>query len=255
MEYFIEFLDVFKTFDDGRKVLDGISFGVEKGETFAILGPSGVGKTVTLTHVVGLLKPDSGRIIVDGQDITEMDETELADVRRKVQLVFQSGALFDSMTVWENVAFPLADLGLSEEELERRVARKLELVEIVDLADLMPSELSTGMKRAVAIARGLAAEPMAMLYDEPTTMVDPLMSQTINNLIRKMQTQLGMTQMVVTHDIANCAEKVADHVALLHEGKFVFNGTMAELYACDHPVVKEFVEEDRIRFEKEREYV
>ncbi len=255
MPYFIEFIDVHKTFDDGRQVLAGVSFGVEKGETFAILGPSGVGKTVTLTHAVGLLKPDSGKVIVDGQDITAMDERELAVVRRKVQLVFQSGALFDSMTVWENVAFPLADLGLKEDELEKRVAEKLDLVEIADLGDLMPSELSTGMKRAVAIARGLAAEPVAILYDEPTTMVDPLMSQTINKLIRKMQRQLGMTQMVVTHDIANCAEKVADKVALLHEGQFVFNGTMAELYACDHPIVREFVEEDRIRFEKEKEYV
>ena len=119
----------------------------------------------------------------------------------------------------------------------------------------MPSELSTGMKRSVAIARALAVEPQAILYDEPTTMVDPLMSQTINSLIRKMQSQLGMTQIVVTHDIANCAEKVADHVALLDKGRFVFNGTMAELYASDHPVVKEFVEEDRIRFEKEKEFV
>ena len=255
MAYFIEFIDVHKTFDDGRTVLAGVSFGVERGETFAILGPSGVGKTVTLTHAVGLMKPDSGKVIVDGRDITQMTERELSEVRKKVQLIFQSGALFDSMTVWENVAFPLADLGLSEDELDKRVSEKLELVEIRDLADLMPSELSTGMKRAVAIARGLAAEPVAILYDEPTTMVDPLMSQTINNLIRKMQRQLGMTQMVVTHDIANCAEKVADKVALLHEGKFVFNGTMAELYASEHPVVREFVEEDRIRFEKEKEYV
>jgi phospholipid/cholesterol/gamma-HCH transport system ATP-binding protein len=255
MAYFIQFVDVHKTFDDGRKVLNGVSFGVEKGETFAILGPSGVGKTVTLTHVVGLLKPDSGRVIVDGEDITNMDETALAAVRKKVQLVFQSGALFDSLTVRENVAFALMDIGLSEDEIDRRVAEKLELVEITELADLMPSELSTGMKRAVAIARGLAAEPVSILYDEPTTMVDPLMSQTINKLIRKMQKQLGLTQMVVTHDIANCAEKVADHVALLHEGKFVFNGTMQELYASDNPFVQEFVEEDVIRFEKEREYV
>jgi len=255
MAKFIEFVDVHKTFDDGRKVLDGVSFAVEKGETFAILGPSGVGKTVTLTNAVGLMKPDSGQIIVDGQDITMMDEEELAHLRKKVQLIFQSGALFDSLTVWENVAFPLADLGLSEDELEARVAEKLDLVEIADLVDLMPAELSTGMKRAVAIARGLAADPVAILYDEPTTMVDPLMSQTINSLIRKMQRQLGMTQMVVTHDIANCAEKVADHVALLHEGKFVFNGTMQELYASDHPVVHEFVEEDRVRFAKEQEFV
>jgi phospholipid/cholesterol/gamma-HCH transport system ATP-binding protein len=253
VSYFIEFIDVSKTFEDGRKVLDGLSFGVEEGTTFAILGPSGIGKTVTLTHVVGLLKPDSGRIIVDGEEIGEMDESELAAVRKKVQLVFQSGALFDSMTVWENVAFPLMDLNLDEDEVNRRVSEKLELVEIAELADKMPSELSTGMKRAVAIARALAVEPKAILYDEPTTMVDPLMSQTINKLIRKMQKQLGLTQMVVTHDIANCAEKVADRVALLDRGKFVFNGTMPELYASDNPVVREFVEEDSIRFEKDKE--
>jgi phospholipid/cholesterol/gamma-HCH transport system ATP-binding protein len=251
---FIEFIDVHKSFGD-RVILDGVSFRLEKGKTFAILGPSGIGKTVTITHIVGLLKPDSGRIIVDGQDITEFSERELAAVRKKVQLVFQSGALFDSMTVWENVAFPLSDSGIGRDELDRRVTEKLKLVEIQDLADLMPSELSTGMKRAVAIARALAVEPQAILYDEPTTMVDPLLSQTINALIRKMQKQLGMTQIVVTHDIANCAERVADTVALLNQGRFVFIGSMDELYASDHPVVREFVEEDRIRFEKEKEFV
>ena len=252
MPHFIEFVDVEKSFAE-KKVLDGVSFGVGDGETFAILGPSGAGKTVTLTLAVGLLKPDRGQIIVDGQDITDMNERELAHVRRKVQLVFQSGALFDSLTVWENVAFPLSDSGYTDEDIERKVEEYLKLVEIEDLADLMPSELSTGMKRAVAIARALAAEPKAILYDEPTTMVDPLMSQTINNLIRKMERQLGLTQMVVTHDIANCAEKVADQVALLNNGKFVFIDTIEELYASDHPVVKEFVEEDRIRFQKEKE--
>src|SRR5437016_7547385 len=254
MPYFIEFIDVEKSFGE-MKVLDGISFGVDQGETFAILGPSGAGKTVTLTLAVGLLKPDAGRIIVDGQDITEMSERELAKVRRKVQLVFQSGALFDSLTVWENVAFPLSDSGHTDADIEGKVQEYLQLVEIEDLADLMPSELSTGMKRAVAIARALAAQPKAILYDEPTTMVDPLMSQTINKLIRKMQHQLGLTQMVVTHDIANCAEKVADRVALLSKGKFVFIGTIQELYASGHPVVKEFVEEDRIRFQKEKELI
>jgi phospholipid/cholesterol/gamma-HCH transport system ATP-binding protein len=179
----------------------------------------------------------------------------LAHVRRKVQLVFQSGALFDSLTVWENVAFPLGDNGQVDEEIDKKVDEYLKRVEIEDLADLMPSELSTGMKRAVAIARALAAQPKAILYDEPTTMVDPLMSQTITKLIRKMQQQLGLTQMVVTHDIANCAEKVADRVALLNQGKFVFIGTIKELYASEHPVVKEFVEEDRIRFEKDKELV
>jgi len=253
MSYFIEFVDVHKSFGD-RKVLNGVSFGVKQGETFAILGPSGVGKTVMLTHIVGLLKPDEGTILVDGEDITDMKESQLAAIRKKVQLVFQSGALFDSISVWENVAFPLTDVGRRDEEIERKVSDILKLVEIEELADLMPPELSTGMKRAVAIARAVAAEPQAILYDEPTTMVDPLMSQTINKLIRKMQKQLGLTQMVVTHDIANCAEKVADRVALLNQGKFVFQGTIPELYESDHPVVKEFVEEDRIRFQKDKEF-
>lgn len=250
MSNFIEFQDVHKAFGD-NVVLDGISFGVEKGTTFAILGPSGVGKSVLLTHVVGFLAPDSGKVIVGGQDLGGMSERDLAAIRRKVQLVFQSGALFDSLSVRENVAFPLEGQGLSQSEVDRRVAEKLELVELEDLADLMPGELSTGMKRAVAIARALAAEPEAILYDEPTTMVDPLLSQTINDLIKKMQAQLGMTQMVVTHDIANCAEKVADRVALLDKGKFVFNGTIAELYKSEHPVVSEFVDEDSFRFEKQ----
>ena len=254
MSDFIQFIDVHKAFGD-RTILDGVSFTVETGTTFAILGPSGIGKTVTITHIVGLLRPDSGRIIVDGQEVTSLSERDLAAVRKKVQLVFQSGALFDSMTVWENVAFPLRDLSLDEDEIDKRVQEKLRLVEIEDISDRMPSELSTGIKRAVAIARALAVEPRGILYDEPTTMVDPLMSQTINTLIRKMQTQLGMTQIVVTHDIANCAEKVADRVALMDKGRFVFNGTMEELYASDHPVVREFVEEDRIRFEKEKEFV
>jgi phospholipid/cholesterol/gamma-HCH transport system ATP-binding protein len=251
---FIEFIDVHKSFGD-RTILDGVSFTVEKGTTFAILGPSGIGKTVTITHIVGLLRPDSGTIVVDGQDVTSLTEHQLEPIRKKVQLVFQSGALFDSMTVWENVAFPLGDTDFSAAEVERRVHEKLALVDIDDIQDLMPSELSTGVKRAVAIARALAVEPQAILYDEPTTMVDPLMSQTINDLIRKMQRQLGMTQIVVTHDIANCAEKVADRVALLDKGRFVFIGTMAELYASDHPVVREFVEEDRIRFAREKEFV
>ena len=158
MAYFIEFIDVSKSFDE-KMVLDGVSFGVEEGETFAILGPSGVGKTVTLTLAVGLFKPDKGRIIVDGEDITQMSERELTRVRRKVQLIFQSGALFDSLSVRENVGFPLDDAGYTDEEIDQKVEEYLKLVEIDDVADLMPSELSTGMKRAVAIARGVAAQP------------------------------------------------------------------------------------------------
>ena len=247
---YIEFTGVTKAFDD-QVVLDGVTFGVQTGTTFAILGPSGVGKSVLLNHVVGFLAPDAGDVRVAGRNLRGMTDRELSDVRKKVQLVFQSGALFDSLTVWENVAFPLADTGLGDETVEERVAEKLRLVEVEHLADKMPSELSTGMKRAVAIARALAAEPDAILYDEPTTMVDPLLSATINNLIKKMQLQLGLTQMVVTHDIANCAEKVADRVALLHRGRFVFNGTIEELYRSDDPVVREFVDDDSYRVERD----
>jgi phospholipid/cholesterol/gamma-HCH transport system ATP-binding protein len=148
------------------------------------------------------------------------------------------------------VAFPLLDTGLGDEEIEARVTEKLRLVEIAEIAGAMPSELSTGVKRAVAIARALAAEPEAILYDEPTTMVDPLLSETINQLIAKMQSQLGLTQMVVTHDIANCAERVADRVALLDRGRFAFVGTIEELYHSEVPVVREFVEEDQLRLER-----
>ena len=228
-----------------------MTFGVETGTTFAILGPSGVGKSVLLNHVVGFLAPDAGDVRVAGRNLRGMTDRELSEVRRKVQLVFQSGALFDSLTVWENVAFPLMDTGLGDDAVEARVAEKLRLVEVEPLADKMPSELSTGMKRAVAIARALAAEPDAILYDEPTTMVDPLLSTTINNLIKKMQLQLGLTQMVVTHDIANCAEKVADRVALLNRGRFVFVGTIEELYRSGDPVVREFVDDDSYRVDRE----
>src|SRR5947199_7582808 len=245
MPYFIEFIDVEKSFGE-MKVLNGISFGVEQGETFAILGPSGAGKTVTLTLAVGLLKPDAGRIIVDGQDITEMSERQLANVRRKVQLVFQSGALFDSLTVWENVAFPLSDSGHTDADIEIKVEEYLKLVEIEDLAGLMPSELSTGMKRAVAIARALAAQPEAILYDEPTTMVDPLMANLLGDLIQKLKHQLKLTSIVVTHDM-RFAQKLADRVVFLHEGKAVFFGPLSEWESSSQPVLQEFLKLDELR--------
>src|SRR5438093_6814731 len=250
---YIAFKEVSKSFGDNR-VLDDVSFDVLPGETVCILGRSGVGKSVALHHIMGFLKPDAGRVIVAYEDITDYNDQELERIRKKVTMVFQNGALFDSLTVGENVAFPLRERrDLDEEQIFQVVDGLLDMVGVKSMRDLLPSELSTGMKRSVAIARALAAQPEAILYDEPTTMVDPLMSQTINKLIRKMQRQLGLTQMVVTHDIANCAEKVADHVALLDKGKFVFIGTIEELYADDHPVVMEFVEEDRIRFQKEKE--
>jgi phospholipid/cholesterol/gamma-HCH transport system ATP-binding protein len=187
MAVFIEFIDVYKSFGE-RQILDGVSFQVEQGESFAILGPSGIGKTVTLTHIVGLLKPDSGRIIVDGEDITDMNERQLAPVRKKVQLVFQSGALFDSMTVAENVAFPLNDIGLSSGEIDRRVQEKLHLVEIEDIANLLPSDRAPNQAK-LAIARGPGRGAPGHFYDEPTTW--SIRFPDHQQLIRKMQSSFA----------------------------------------------------------------
>ncbi len=175
-DHYIEFLNVSKAFDD-HVVLDDVSFFVDRGETCVILGRSGVGKSVTLKHILGFLRPDSGRVLVDGADITDWTEEQLTEIRRRVTMVFQSGALFDSLTVAENIAFPLENrVDLTYDQKEARVAELAEMLEVADVADNLPSELSTGMKRAVAIARALAQDPEAILYDEPTTMVDPLMA-------------------------------------------------------------------------------
>jgi phospholipid/cholesterol/gamma-HCH transport system ATP-binding protein len=252
-EYFIEFQDVYKSFGE-KKVLQGVSFGVRRGETLAILGKSGTGKSVTLMHIVGLLKPDSGHVYIDGQDVTAMSEDELVAVRRKVSLIFQSGALFDSLTVGENVAFPLYESNfyrkkkLTEEEIWQQVREKLASVDLEEMIDLLPGELATGMKRRVAIARALAAEPQTILYDEPTTMVDPLAAKVICDLVRKLQKQMGITSIVVTHDIAFCARKVADVVAFLDEGQIRFFGPMNELYTAEDPMVKAFVHYDMVSF-------
>src|ERR1017187_7016353 len=206
--HYVEFRHVSKSFGY-HVVLDDVSFQVEPGETLAILGRSGVGKSVTLGLVMGFLKPDSGRIFVAHQDITDSSEHELLEIHKKVTMVFQSGALFDSLSVGDNVGFPLEERAeLSDGDREQIVDGMLDLLEISNLKDVMPSDLSTGMKRAVSIARALAAKPEAILYDEPTTMVDPLMSAHIGDLIRKLKGQLQLTSVVVTHDMA-LARKVA----------------------------------------------
>ena len=184
-----------KAFNE-QPVLEDVSFDVRRGEMVAILGRSGVGKSVTLKHILGFLKPDAGQVFVAGREVSALSEEELMDVRRRVTMVFQSGALFDSLTVGENVAYPLREralrgLAVSEEEIQQRVDKLLGHVELEGMRDLMPSDLSTGMKRAVAIARALAAEPECILYDEPTTMVDPLMAQTLGDLILKVKRQDG----------------------------------------------------------------
>lgn len=245
---YIEFKNVSKAFGD-RVVLHDVSFDVMPGETVCILGRSGVGKSVSLHHIMGFLKPDSGRVIVAGQDITDYDEVQLRDIRKKVTMVFQNGALFDSMTVGENVAFPLRERGeLSEEQIYQVVDGLLEMVGVKEMRDMLPSDLSTGMKRSVAIARALSAQPECVLYDEPTTMVDPLMGNLLGDLIARLKLQLHLTSIVVTHDM-RLAKKLADRVAFLHEGRAIFFGPYKEMEKSNEPIVQEFLQLDELTLE------
>lgn len=242
---YIEFKDVSKSFGTNL-VLDHVSFFVNPAETLCILGRSGVGKSVSLHNIMGFLKPDSGRIFVAYEDITDYTETEMERIRKKVTMVFQNGALFDSLSVGENVAFPLRERrDLDEEQILQVVNGLLEMVGVKAMRDLLPSDLSTGMKRSVAIARALASQPEAILYDEPTTMVDPLMAQLLGDLIQKLKLQLNLTSIVVSHDM-RFALKLADRIVFLHEGQAVFFGTRNEMEQCQHPVVQEFLELDTL---------
>jgi phospholipid/cholesterol/gamma-HCH transport system ATP-binding protein len=195
---------------------------------------------------MGFLKPDSGRVIVAFQDVTEYDEAQMEEIRKRVTMVFQNGALFDSLTVGENVAFPLRERrDLSEDQILQIVDGLLEMVGVKEMRNLFPSDLSTGMKRSVAIARALAAQPECVLYDEPTTMVDPLMAQLLGDLIRKLKFQLHLTSVVVTHDM-RLAKKLADRIVFLQEGKAIFFGTYPEMENCEEPIVREFLELDQL---------
>jgi phospholipid/cholesterol/gamma-HCH transport system ATP-binding protein len=240
---YIDFEDVSKSFGDNL-VLDHVSFNVMPSETVCILGRSGVGKSVSLQTIMGFLKPDSGRVIVAHEDITDYDEPQLQRIRKKVTMVFQNGALFDSLTVGENVAFPLREhKDLTEEQILQIVDGLLDMVGVKEMRDLLPSDLSTGMKRSVAIARALAARPECILYDEPTTMVDPLMAQLLGDLIKRLKAQLHLTSVVVTHDM-RLAKKLADRVVFLHEAKALFFGTYPEMEKCDEPIIQEFLKLD-----------
>jgi phospholipid/cholesterol/gamma-HCH transport system ATP-binding protein len=243
---YIEFREVSKAFGENT-VLDRVSFNVMPGETVCILGRSGVGKSVSLQLITGFLKADSGRVIVAGEDITDFSEKQMEAIRKKVTMVFQSGALFDSLTVGENVAFPLREgRDLSEEQIYEIVDGLLRMVGVQEMRDLLPSDLSTGMKRSVAIARALAARPECVLYDEPTTMVDPLMAQLLGDLIKRLKLQLGLTSIVVTHDM-RLAKKLADRVVFLYEARAVFFGTVDELEKSTEPIVQEFLELDELK--------
>jgi phospholipid/cholesterol/gamma-HCH transport system ATP-binding protein len=242
---YISFQDVYKSFGD-FVVLKDVSFFVNPGETLCILGRSGVGKSVSLQILMGFLKPDSGTVLVAGQEIACLNEREMQEVRRKVTMVFQNGALFDSISVGENVAFPLRERGhMEEDQIQQVVKGLLEMVGVAGMEHLLPSDLSTGMKRSVAIARALAAQPSAVLYDEPTTMVDPLMAHLLGDLIQRLKVQLHLTSIVVTHDM-RFAEKLADRVVFLHEGTVHFFGTTEGMKASDDPVLKEFLALDEL---------
>jgi phospholipid/cholesterol/gamma-HCH transport system ATP-binding protein len=196
---------------------------------------------------MGFLKPDAGRVIVAYEDITEFTEEQLEPVRKKVTMVFQNGALFDSLTVGENIAFPLRERkDLTEDQIYQIIDGLLEMVGVGHMRDLLPSDLSTGMKRSVAIARALAAQPECVLYDEPTTMVDPLMAQLLGDLIKRLKIQLHLTSVVVTHDM-RLAKKLADRVVFLYEAKAIFFGTYAEMEKCSEPIIQEFLELDELK--------
>ena len=244
--HYIEFQDVWKSFDE-NVVLKDVSFFVDRGETAVIMGRSGVGKSVSLKLLLGFLEPDAGRIIVAGQDVTQYSEAEFSEIRRRVTMVFQAGALFDSLSVAENVAFPITSRdGRAEwDAVDRRVEELLAMLEVSGFRDKLPSDLSTGTKRAVAIARALALDPEAILYDEPTTMVDPLMAAHISDLILKLKETLHKTAIVVTHD-THLAKKLADRLIFLQDGRVTFFGTWTELERSTDPFLRNFLQQDEL---------
>jgi phospholipid/cholesterol/gamma-HCH transport system ATP-binding protein len=242
--HYIEFQHVYKTFD--RPILVDVNFHVDIGETLAIIGRSGVGKSVSLGHIMGFLKPDEGRVFVAYQDITDFDEAHMREIRKKVTMVFQSGALFDSLTVGENILFSLElRSDYDAKNKEDVVDGLLSLVDMLQFRDAYPADLSTGYKRAVAIARALAAQPECILYDEPTTMVDPLMSDTLINLMLKLKRELRLTGVVVTHDL-DLMRRVADKVVVLYQGQAIYFGPVRDLEKSEHPHIREFLAMDRV---------
>jgi phospholipid/cholesterol/gamma-HCH transport system ATP-binding protein len=242
--HYIEFRNVYKTFD--YPVLVDACFHVDPGEVVAIIGRSGVGKSVSLGHIMGFLKPDKGRVIVAHTDITDFSEAELRRIRKKVTMVFQNGALFDSMTVSENILFSLElREDYDEQNKEDVVDGLLRMVELGEYRDAYPTDLSVGYKRAVAIARALAAQPECILFDEPTTMVDPIMGEHLTKLMLRLKQQLHLTSVVVTHDL-ELMRRVADNVVVLHDGRIIYFGPVSEMDQCDHPHLIEFLAMDRV---------
>jgi len=236
----IDIKDLKKKFGD-KEVLRGINLTIEKGITLVIIGRSGEGKSVLLKHIIGLLKPDSGQVTIEGKDITVMNEKQLYEMRKKFGFLFQGAALFDSMSVEENIGLALKEnTRLSKKEIADIVSEKLEMVSLPNIQQMKPSDLSGGMKKRVSLARSLATNPEYILYDEPTTGLDPVMSDQIDDLIKELSEKLKVTSIVVTHDIFSVYD-VADSVAMMHEGKIYFRGTPKELTQTDDPLIRDFL--------------
>jgi len=234
--------DLHKSFGD-NEVLRGVNLTVEAGTTVVILGGSGSGKSVLLKHMIGLLHPDSGTVCVDGEDVGHLSHRELDLFRRKFGMVFQNSALFDSMTVFDNVAFPLVEHreGRTDEQIRETVEAKLGLVGLENAAHLFPAELSGGMRKRVALARAVARDPKIVLYDEPTTGLDPITTDSVNDMIEDARQKLGVTSVVISHDIGS-ALRIADRVAVLYEGRIVENSTPEQLRHTTHPHVRAFLQ-------------
>lgn len=236
----IEIINLSKSFGD-NKVLDNLNLNVESGEVMVIIGRSGCGKSVLLKHIIGLLKPDFGQVIIDNSDVARMEANELDGLRLKFGMLFQGAALFDSMTVYENIGFALLEhTDMKEDLVKEKVARALKLVDLEGIEDLLPSELSGGMKKRVGLARAICNDPKIILYDEPTTGLDPIMADAINDLIIDLNHKLKMTSIVVTHDMTS-AYKIATRIAMLYHGKIVEVGTSKEIKNTEDPLVRQFV--------------
>lgn len=238
----IDIKNVSKIFNSSVKVLDKLNLRIETGNTVVIIGRSGCGKSVLLKHLIGVLKPDSGQIFVDGQDVTVLNETEMNKIRARIGMVFQGGALFDSLTVGENVGFSMIehDRHINRKDLLEKVEEALSLVGLHGIGNLMPSELSGGMKKRVALARAICNKPEIILYDEPTTGLDPITADSINDLIRGLHDKMKVTSIVVTHDMKS-AYKIADRIAMLYKGKIIAEGNATEIEHSQHPIVHQFV--------------
>lgn len=236
----IEVFEIYKGFN-GKPVLQGASLHIKKGESMVVIGGSGSGKSVLMKHVIGLLSPDKGRVEVDGQDLSELNEKGLSELRKMFGMLFQMAALFDSMTVGENIGFALKQhTSLSRQEIDKKVTEKLRLVGLKGIEHLKPAELSGGMKKRVGLARAIAIEPEIILYDEPTTGLDPIMADLINDLILDLNKKLKVTSMTITHDMCS-AYKIADRMAMLYKGKIIETGTPDEIKNSSNPVVQQFI--------------